>query len=115
MQESLGSNFWRISFSIFFFILGFNLILPEMNLFITELGGASSKGLIITLFSISALVSRPISGKLSDLIGRKKVIYFGIFISIVITLCYPLFLTVVSQKVCKSESYSEILEPFRAQ
>ncbi len=94
MQESLGSNFWRISFSIFFFILGFNLILPEMNLFITELGGASSKGLIITLFSISALVSRPISGKLSDLIGRKKVIYFGIFISIVITLCYPLFLTV---------------------
>ncbi len=94
MQESLGANFWRISFSIFFFILGFNLILPEMNLFITELGGASSKGLIITLFSISALVSRPISGKLSDLIGRKKVIYFGIFISILASLFYPLFLSV---------------------
>ncbi len=94
MQESLGSNFWRISFSIFFFILGFNLILPEMNTFISRLGGESNKGLIITLFSISALFSRPISGKLSDLIGRKKVIYFGIFISVLTSLFYPLFLTV---------------------
>ncbi len=94
MQESLGANFWRISFSIFFFILGFNLILPEMNTFISRLGGESNKGLIITLFSISALLSRPISGKLSDLIGRKKVIYFGIFISVLTSLFYPLFLTV---------------------
>ncbi len=94
MQESLGANFWRISFSIFFFILGFNLILPEMNTFISRLGGESNKGLIITLFSISALFSRPISGKLSDLIGRKKVIYFGIFISVLTSLFYPLFLTV---------------------
>ncbi|MFM7300975.1 MAG: MFS transporter [Crocinitomicaceae bacterium] len=94
MQESLGANFWRISFSIFFFILGFNLILPEMNSFISQLGGESNKGLIITLFSISALLSRPISGKLSDLIGRKKVIYFGIFISVLASLFYPLFLSV---------------------
>jgi MFS family permease len=94
MQESLGANFWRISFSIFFFILGFNLILPEMNTFISRLGGESNKGLIITLFSISALFSRPISGKLSDLIGRKKVIYFGIFISVLASLFYPLFLSV---------------------
>lgn len=94
MQESLGANFWRISFSIFFFILGFNLILPEMNTFISRLGGESNKGLIITLFSISALLSRPISGKLSDLIGRKKVIYFGIFISVLASLFYPLFLSV---------------------
>lgn len=94
MQESLGANFWRISFSIFFFILGFNLILPEMNTFISRLGGESNKGLIITLFSISALLSRPISGKLSDLIGRKKVIYFGIFISVLTSLFYPLFLSV---------------------
>jgi len=94
MQESLGANFWRISFSIFFFILGFNLILPEMNTFISRLGGESNKGLIITLFSISALLSRPISGKLSDLIGRKKVINFGILISVLASLFYPLFLSV---------------------
>lgn len=94
MQESLGPNFWRSSLSIFFFIVGFNLILPEMNAFITQLGGASCKGLIITLFSISALLSRPFSGKLSDVIGRKKVIYFGIFISFFVATLYPFFLTV---------------------
>ncbi|MFM8243015.1 MAG: MFS transporter, partial [Crocinitomicaceae bacterium] len=65
-----------------------------MNTFISQLGGESNKGLIITLFSISALLSRPISGKLSDLIGRKKVIYFGIFISVLASLFYPLFLSV---------------------
>ncbi|NBU46757.1 MAG: MFS transporter [Flavobacteriales bacterium] len=49
---------------------------------------------MITLFSISALLSRPISGKLSDLIGRKKIIYFGVFISVLASLFYPLFLSV---------------------
>ena len=35
----------------------FNLILPELNGFITNLGGAEHKGLIISLFSISAGIS----------------------------------------------------------
>jgi MFS family permease len=67
----------------------FNLILPELNSFITELGGADKKGLIITLFTISAAISRPFSGKLTDTIGRKKVIYFGIFFSMLISWLYP--------------------------
>ena len=94
MKNALGTNFWRISFAIFFFILGFNLILPEMNSFISSMGGSEFKGLIITFFSISALISRPISGKLSDFIGRKKVIYLGIFLSIFITILYPLFVSI---------------------
>jgi len=68
----------------------FNLILPELNGFLTNLGGADHKGLIITLFSISAGISRPFSGKLSDTIGRKRVIYFGILISFIIAFLYPL-------------------------
>ena len=62
---------------------------PELNSFITELGGADKKGLIITLFTISAAISRPFSGKLTDTIGRKKVIYFGIFFSMLISWLYP--------------------------
>lgn len=87
-------NFWLLSFSMFFFMAGFNLILPELNQFITNLGGEESKGLIITLFSVSALISRPFSGKLSDTIGRKKIIYFGIACSIVVSLFYPISHTV---------------------
>ncbi|MBU3660763.1 MAG: MFS transporter [Flavobacteriales bacterium] len=88
-------NFWLLCFSMFFFMASFNLILPELNGFITNLGGAEHKGLIISLFSVSAGISRPFSGKLSDTIGRKSVIYFGILISFVIALMYPLSYSVI--------------------
>ena len=58
-----------------FFMISFNLIMPQLNDFITELGGATYKGLIITFFTIAAALSRPFSGKLADLIGRKKVVF----------------------------------------
>ena len=89
MNYKYGKNFWLLSLSMFFFMTSFNLILPELNSFITELGGADKKGLIITLFTISAAISRPFSGKLTDTIGRKKVIYFGIFFSMLISWLYP--------------------------
>jgi len=72
-----------------FFMISFNLIIPELNDFITGLGGIGDKGLIITLFTISAAISRPFSGRLSDFIGRKKVMYIGIFVSAVVSLLYP--------------------------
>ena len=52
-----------------FFMISFNLIMPQLNDFITVLGGANYKGLILTFFTIAAAVSRPFSGKLADLIG----------------------------------------------
>lgn len=79
---------------MFFFITSFNLILPELNAFITSLGGEHQKGLIITIFTISAALSRPFSGKLSDFIGRKRVMYFGIFVCATVSLLYPLSTTV---------------------
>ena len=88
-------NFWLICLSMFFYMASFNLILPELNGFITNLGGADHQGLIITLFSISAGISRPFSGKLSDTIGRKRVIYFGILIAFIVALLYPLSYSVL--------------------
>ena len=75
--------------AMFFFMTSFNLILPELNNYISILDGADKKGLIITLFTISAAISRPFSGKLSDTIGRKKVIYLGIICSFFVMLIYP--------------------------
>lgn len=74
---------------MFFFMTSFNLILPELNNYISILDGADKKGLIITLFTISAAISRPFSGKLADTIGRKKVIYLGIICSFLVMLIYP--------------------------
>jgi MFS family permease len=72
------------------FMISFNLIIPELNEFITDLGGADKKGLIFLLFSVSAAISRPFSGKLSDTIGRKKVMYIGMFIGLLTGIIYPL-------------------------
>lgn len=79
---------------MFLFMAGFNLIMPDLNQFITNLGGKEQKGLIITLFTISAGLSRPFSGKLSDTIGRKKVIYIGAICSTIVAMLYPLSETV---------------------
>lgn len=81
-------SFWILCLAMLLSIVSFNLIMPELNHFITTLGGANYKGLIITLFSFSAAISRPFAGKLSDTIGRKKVIYIGLIISLVIDLMY---------------------------
>ena len=82
-------NFWLLSFALFFFMISFNIILPELNDFITNMGAPEKKGLIISLFTISAAISRPFSGKLSDTIGRKKVMLTGMIVATVVTLLYP--------------------------
>jgi MFS family permease len=87
--KTYPKDFWLLSTSMFCFMLSFNLILPEMNQFISQLGGASYKGAIIFLFSIAAGISRPFAGKLSDLIGRKKTMNIGLIITIVVSLSYP--------------------------
>jgi MFS family permease len=64
--------------------------MPELNGFITILGGEDIKGLVVTLFTISAGISRPFSGKISDLVGRKTTIYLGVIVGVLVSLCYPL-------------------------
>lgn len=81
--------------SLLAFMISFNMFLPEMNQFISDLGGEKLKGTIYILFSISAAISRPISGKLSDTIGRKKVMYMGIMFAFITTMIYPLAETVM--------------------
>lgn len=73
---------------MFFFMLSFNLILPEMNGFISGLGGSEVKGSIIFLFSVAAGISRPFAGKLTDLIGRRRSVYIGLAIAIAASLSY---------------------------
>lgn len=58
------------------------------------LGGAKFIGLHITVFTITALLSRPFSGKLTDSIGRIPVMIFGAAVGIVAGVLYPLALTI---------------------
>lgn len=74
----------------FFFFISFNLIIPELPAYLDTLGGESYKGLIISLFTLSAALSRPFSGKLTDVFSRKYAIVFGAFVCMVVSFLYPL-------------------------
>ena len=65
------------------------MIIPELPDYLTQLGGAEYKGLIISLFTITAMISRPFSGKLADTIGRVPVMIFGAGVCFVCSLFYP--------------------------
>lgn len=91
---SYSPNFWKLCLSMFFFTASFNLIIPELNEFLTNLNGAHLKGFVIALFTVSAGISRPFSGKLSDFIGRKKVMIAGGMVCFLVSLLYPLSHTI---------------------
>ncbi len=69
------------------------MIIPELPDYLTALGGADYKGLIISLFTITAMLSRPFSGKLADTIGRVPVMIFGAAVCFICSLFYPIIAT----------------------
>ena len=77
------------------FATSFNMIIPELPDYLTQLGGKEYKGLIISLFTTSALLSRPFSGKLSDTVGRVPVMAFGFVVCFIVGFMYPLLVSVI--------------------
>jgi MFS family permease len=71
------------------------MLLPGLPDYLTSLGGAEYKGLIVAAFTVTAMISRPFSGKLSDKIGRVPVIMVGSFVCLCCSLLYPFASTIV--------------------
>ena len=71
------------------FASSFNMMIPELPSYLSSMGGAAHKGWIIALFTITAGLSRPFSGKLTDTIGRLPVMYIGAFACVISSLLYP--------------------------
>ena len=65
------------------------MMIPELPEYLTSLGGADYKGYIIALFTLSAALSRPFSGKLADTIGRIPVMVFGASVCFILGFLYP--------------------------
>lgn len=88
------AQFWLLCLSSFLFFASFNMLVPELPNYLTLLGGEEHKGLIVGLFSITACLSRPFSGKLADTWGRLPVMYLGVAVCVLCGLLYPVFATV---------------------
>lgn len=70
------------------------MLIPELPAYLAGMGGAAYKGLIIALFTLTAGLSRPFSGKLTDTIGRVPVMAVGSLVCFVCGFLYPVLTTV---------------------
>ncbi|MEJ8803050.1 MFS transporter [Pontibacter sp. H249] len=84
-----GLQFGLLCLSSFLFFASFNMIIPELPDYLTSLGGEEYKGLIISLFTLTAGLSRPFSGKLADKIGRIPVMMVGGAVCVLAGFIYP--------------------------
>lgn len=90
------TQFWLLCLSSFLFFSSFNMMIPELPDYLTSLGGAEYKGYIIALFTLSAAISRPFSGKLADTIGRIPVMVIGASVCFILGFIYPVVGTVTA-------------------
>ena len=70
------------------------MMIPELPAYLTKLGGKEYVGLVIALFTLTAGVSRPFSGKITDKVGRVPVMAFGSLVCFVCGFLYPYLITV---------------------
>jgi len=93
-QSIYTLQFGLVCLSSFLFSCSFNMLIPELPAYLSAMGGASYKGLIIALFTLTAGLSRPFSGKLTDTIGRVPVMAVGSVVCFICGLLYPVLTTV---------------------
>lgn len=100
MEQSSGKiytvQFGLLCLSNLLFSASFNMMIPELPAYLTSLGGEDYKGYIIGLFTITAGLSRPFSGKMTDTIGRIPVMVFGSVVCVICSLLYPLVSSVAA-------------------
>ena len=87
-------QFGLLCLSSLLFSASFNMIIPELPNYLTSLGGAEHKGLIIALFTLTAGISRPFSGRLTDKWGRVPVMAIGSIVCVLCGFLYPILTSV---------------------
>jgi MFS family permease len=87
-------QFGLVCLSSLLFSASFNMLIPELPAYLSSIGGAEYKGLIIALFTLTAGISRPFSGRLTDTLGRVPVMAVGSIVCFVCGFLYPVLGTV---------------------
>lgn len=77
-------DFILILFANFFVFLGFQMTLPTIPLFVHELGGTDQYiGIIVGIFTFSALLLRPYAGHALESKGRGIIFLFGLSLFVI--------------------------------
>ncbi|MEN2767165.1 MFS transporter [Ornithinibacillus xuwenensis] len=85
MREKIWTrDFVLICLANFFIFFGFQMSLPTLPLFVKELGGSDQLvGVIVGIFTFSALIMRPYSGHALETKGRQFVYMTGLAIFVI--------------------------------
>lgn len=95
MERLWTKNYIMLTITALLLFSGFYLLMPTLPIFIKEIGGSESQvGFIVGVFTISAVIVRPIVGGLMDKYGRRVFIISGL-IFFAITMYFYDFVTVI--------------------
>ncbi|ADG05307.1 MFS transporter [Kyrpidia tusciae] len=79
MDRLWTKPFIQMTVGMLFLFTGFYLLLPTFPLFIKQLGGSESQvGLAVGVFTLSAVMFRPVVGGLLDRYGRRPFLVWGL-------------------------------------
>ncbi len=82
-------DFILISIASLFITLGFQMLLPVLPVFSAKLGGSDAwAGLVVGIFTISAVLIRPIAGQLLDKQGRRGIFTLGLTVFLMCVVAY---------------------------
>lgn len=78
-----------ISIANLFITTGFQMLLPILPVFSAKLGGSDSwAGMVVGIFTFSAVLMRPIAGRLLDKQGRRGVYLIGLIVFLICVVAY---------------------------
>lgn len=88
-QNLWTKDFLLIMCANLFIFLGFQMLLPVLPVYATSLGGSdASAGLVIGVFTLSAVIIRPLAGRWLDQFGRKGVYLSGLVLFVLAIVSY---------------------------
>jgi len=102
VYDEYPRQFWVLVFGRFIDQLGGALIFPFLTLYITKKFnvGMTEVGLVFGLFAISGFVGNMLGGALTDRLGRKGIVIFGLLASAFVNLTLALVNTIEMVYVC---------------
>jgi MFS family permease len=81
-RVSLG-RLWALMATVFVDMVGFLIVLPLLPFYATRLGASAFLvGAMVSAFAIAQLATAPMWGRISDRIGRRPILLFGLGISV---------------------------------
>ncbi|WP_064094385.1 MFS transporter [Rossellomorea aquimaris] len=95
-QPLWTSSFIMLMVGNLFVFMSFQMLIPTLPPYIKSIGASGLEiGLVTTLFSIGAVLSRPFIGYMLEYKDRKPLVLIGVISLLLITVIYPLSSVVV--------------------